>query len=51
MPLNPTPITETTYEDIGLTNGRPYTYPVAAADASGQAGPMSTPIEAAPKSK
>jgi hypothetical protein len=50
-PLNPTPITETAYDDIGLTNGRAYTYTVAVADAAGQSGPLSAPITAVPHSK
>jgi hypothetical protein len=49
-PLNPKPIAETVYEDIGLTNGRSYTYTVAAADAAGQPGPQSAPITAIPTS-
>jgi hypothetical protein len=51
QPLNPKPIAETIYEDIGLTNGRTYTYTVAAADASNQPGPRSAPITAVPASK
>ena len=49
--LNPTPLTETTYEDIGLTNGRTYTYTVAAVDQSGKTGLRSAPVQASPKSK
>lgn len=49
--LNPAPLTETSYDDIGLTNGRTYTYTVAAVDASGKAGPRSAPVQASPKSK
>jgi len=49
-PLNPTPIAEPQYEDIGLTNGRAYTYTVAAVTPDGQIGPPSAPIQAAPQS-
>ena len=49
-PLNPTPIAESQYEDIGLTNGRTYTYTVAAVAPDGQIGPPSAPVQAAPQS-
>jgi hypothetical protein len=50
-PLNPTPVTETKYEDIGLTNGRTYTYQVATVDAAGIPNRPSTPVKVSPKSK
>ena len=50
VPLHPTPIAEAHYEDIGLTNGRTYTYTVAAVTRDGQIGPPSAPIQAAPQS-
>jgi hypothetical protein len=50
-PLNPTSIADTRFEDIGLTNGRTYTYTVAAMNQDGQTGPRSAPIQAAPKSR
>jgi fibronectin type 3 domain-containing protein len=50
-PLNPTPITDTRFQDIGLTNGRTYTYDIAAVNQDGQTGPRSTPITATPKSR
>ena len=49
-PLDPTPIAEAQYEDIGLSNGRTYTYTVAAVTPDGQIGPPSAPIQAAPQS-
>ena len=49
-PLNAKPLTETTYQDIGLTNGRTYTYTVAPVGTDGEAGSASSPVEAAPKS-
>ena len=49
-PLNPTPISETQYEDIGLTNGRTYTYIVAAVTPDGRTGLPSAPIQVAPQS-
>lgn len=51
QPLNLRPIAETTFTDIGLTNGRTYTYTVAVVDSSNQPGPKSSPITASPKSK
>ncbi len=50
-PLNLKPVAETTFTDIGLTNGRTYTYTVAASDAANQPGPPSAPISAVPASK
>lgn len=35
-PLNADPLTATQYQDVGLINGRIYTYTVAAVDASGK---------------
>lgn len=49
-PLNPSFITETHFEDLGLTNGRAYTYTIAAVGQDGRAGPRSVPITATPKS-
>ena len=51
QPLNPKPLTETNYDDIGLTNGRTYTYTLAVADSSGKPGPQSATITAVPTSK
>jgi hypothetical protein len=50
-PLNPAPVTETRYTDIGLTNGRTYTYQVAPADAAGLPGTRSVEVKVAPTSK
>lgn len=49
-PLDPTPITETRFEDIGLTNGRTYTYAIAPVNQDGQTGARSGSIKATPKS-
>ncbi len=49
-PLNPTPMTATQFQDIGLTNGRTYTYTIAIVNPDGQMGPRSEPVQAAPKS-
>ncbi|MGB8644259.1 MAG: fibronectin type III domain-containing protein [Anaerolineae bacterium] len=49
-PLNTQPITGTTFQDIGLTNGRTYTYTVAPAGPDGKAGAPSAPVQAAPQS-
>jgi hypothetical protein len=35
-PLNTAPLSETTYDDVGLSNGRPYRYSIAAVDQAGQ---------------
>ena len=51
QPLNPKPLTETGYDDIGLTNGRTYTYTLAVADSSGKPGSQSAAITAVPASK
>lgn len=50
-PLNATPTRETTYDDFGLSNGKTYTYIVAAVDAGGQSAARSEPITAAPQAK
>lgn len=50
-PLNPTPTTDTRYEDTGLTNGRTYSYTVAVVDQSGMIGLHSAEIQATPKSR
>jgi len=34
-PLTPKPVTGSTFEDIGLTNGRTYSYVVVSTDATG----------------
>jgi hypothetical protein len=49
-PLNAKPLTGTTYQDIGLTNGRTYTYTVAPVGPDGKAGSPSAPVTAVPKS-
>lgn len=51
VPLNPVAITETRYEDIGLSNGRTYTYAVAIVDAAGKPGVRLPEITVAPKSR
>ncbi len=50
-PLNPELITDTTYQDIGLTNGRIYRYRVVALSADGALLAESEPVEAAPSSR
>ena len=50
IPLNATPIAETHFEDIGLTNGKTYTYTVAPVDTAGKKGATSAQIRAKPKS-
>lgn len=50
-PLNTAPISNLSYDDIGLTNGRTYTYSVAALDATGQISARSADLTATPKSK
>lgn len=37
-PLNADPLSTTQYQDVGLTNGRIYTYTIAAIDSSGKEG-------------
>ena len=37
-PLNADPLNTTQYQDVGLTNGRIYTYTIAAIDSSGKEG-------------
>jgi hypothetical protein len=49
IPLNPTPMTDTHFQDIGLTNGRTYTYAIAPVNQDGQSGPHSNPIQVTPK--
>lgn len=49
IPLNPTPMTDTHWEDIGLTNGRTYTYTIAPLNQDGQTGPRSHPVQVTPK--
>ena len=50
MPLNSTPITGSQYEDIGLTNGRVYTYTVAPAGEGIEAGTHSAEVTVSPRS-
>ena len=50
-PLNPTPIKETKYEDIGLSNGRTYRYEVAPVDATGTPGKRTSQVQVVPRSK
>lgn len=50
-PLTDKPLTTTTYQDIGLTNGRSYTYTVAVVSADGTIGARSAPVTAVPKSQ
>ncbi|MDQ6695172.1 MAG: fibronectin type III domain-containing protein [Chloroflexota bacterium] len=50
-PLNSTPITATTYIDIGLSNGRIYTYTVTLADGAGNPGKRLAETGVAPRSK
>lgn len=49
-PLVPTPTSDTSFEDIGLTNGRAYSYVVAALDASGAELARTPAVSATPKS-
>ena len=51
VPLNPTPVTDTQYQDIGLSNGRTYTYTVAPVDASGKQGERMPGVRVSPRSK
>ncbi|MCE7949114.1 MAG: fibronectin type III domain-containing protein [Chloroflexi bacterium CFX4] len=48
-PLNAMAFPETTYLDIGLTNGRTYRYTIAAVNANGEISERSQPISAAPR--
>jgi len=48
--LNSTPTTGTQYEDIGLTNGKAYTYTVAPADEGMKAGKHSMEVTVSPRS-
>jgi hypothetical protein len=50
-PVDTDPITSTTYEDIGLTNGRTYTYTVAPTNSNATPGNRSDPVSEAPASK
>lgn len=50
-PLNAEIIADTRYQDIGLTNGRTYTYRVVAVSADGASLAESQPVEAAPTSR
>jgi hypothetical protein len=50
-PLNPTPVTETKYADIGLTNGRAYKYEIAPTDSAGVPGKRSAEITVAPQAR
>lgn len=49
--LTSKPLTEPRFEDVGLTNGRTYTYTIAWLDQNGQIGARSAPIQATPKSR
>jgi hypothetical protein len=51
VPLNPTPVAATHYEDIGLSNSRTYTYTVAPVDTAGKPGERLPAIQVAPSSK
>ena len=51
LPLNPTPIAETSFEDIGLTNGRAYSYVVIAVDQVGGEVARSAEIKASSRSQ
>lgn len=50
-PLNAELITDTRYQDIGLTNGRTYTYRVVAVSADGASLAESDPVQATPASR
>jgi hypothetical protein len=50
-PLNPSPVTTTTYDDIGLTNGRSYRYSVTVIGPDGQTLMRSAGVSAAPRPK
>jgi hypothetical protein len=47
--LNSAPVTNTQYDDIGLTNGRVYNYTVAPAGKDGQAGKHTISVAVTPK--
>lgn len=51
QPLHADALTTLTYEDIGLTNGRVYSYSVAIADAQGKPGSIFASGNAAPGRK
>jgi hypothetical protein len=51
VPLNPTAIAETRYTDIGLSNGRTYTYTVGILNAAGKPSANLPQIAVAPKSR
>lgn len=50
-PLNATPITTTSYSDIGLSNGRTYTYTVGIVESGGKQGKRLPETKVTPKSK
>ena len=50
VPLNAVALAETRYDDIGISNGRVYTYTVAAVDQAGQIGARSAVVAATPGS-
>jgi hypothetical protein len=50
-PLNATPISATSYSDIGLSNGHSYTYTVGTLDAGGKPGERLPDVKMAPKSR
>ncbi|HVO70193.1 MAG TPA: hypothetical protein VMT24_09110 [Aggregatilineaceae bacterium] len=49
VPLNPKPIPQSAYDDIGLTNGRTYSYVVAAVDEAGKIIQRSEAVPIIPK--
>ena len=51
QPLHPDALTTPTYEDIGLTNARVYSYSIAIADAQGKPGSIFASGNAAPGRK
>jgi fibronectin type 3 domain-containing protein len=50
-PLNADPLTATQYQDVGLTNGRIYTYTIAAVDSTGKEGQTLPTIQVTAGSK
>lgn len=48
-PLNAKPVMDTKFEDIGLTNGRAYSYAVAPAGKDGRAGAHTVSVAVTPK--